>query len=174
MRAKCVYENLEFERGGDPKEKMRIGQASSYIYDVVKILTEDVVDDTKPEYTVKEGKDHAGDDFQLVQIFLPTRNPMKFIKKWGRAIHEYHNNHPPLNSVDRTYVEVEEATGRELSAIDIVFYSKQTNEFFGTDSGDLLNSYHYIAEQDAPYLKDYKKDMPGGPYGVILNLYMSF
>ena len=92
----------------------------------------------------------------------------------GNSIHEYHVNQPPLNAVDLTYVEIEEATGRELSSIDIVFYSKKTNEFFGTDSGDTLNSYRYMAEQDSPYLTDYKKDMPGGSDGVVLNLYISF
>ena len=85
MKAQFVLENINFERGGDPKEKMRIGQASSYIYDVVKILTKDVVQETKPIYKVKEGKDYAGDDFQLVQIFLPTPipgSPIAFIQQW--------------------------------------------------------------------------------------------
>ena len=67
MKAQTVYENINFERGQDPKEKMRIGQVSSYIYNIVKLLTEDMTKD-KVEYKVKEEASTYEGFYKLIQI----------------------------------------------------------------------------------------------------------
>ena len=169
MRARFVYENVNFRRGKDPMVAMGIGD---YWKRAVDILVEPLGEDVIVEWDLEDTTDPEGTPTKYLRTFVkvPGVSPVQLLLKWSELLRKPQFGGPPLGPKDKAFMLISDKMENEGNMVldeDQLFYVPESDNFYrinvNNDSG--LQKVK-VAGRFRPPIEKY----PGDDQGIVLDM----